>query len=195
MPLTPVDRDLLDRCLRRDRGAWNDFVDRFLGLIYHVIHYNSYLRSVRLTPEEVEDAAAEVLLAVVADDYAVLRHFRGQASLATYMTVIARRVAVHAMSKKAARPEVQSETGRADREDHRLPSGIENVEEAQRLLRKLPTKERRISRMFYIEGRSYEEISTAFNIPVNTIGPMLSRARKMMRSAAKKAQSPPTADG
>lgn len=191
MPLTPVDRDLLDRCLRRDRGAWNDFVDRYLGLIYHVIHYNSYLRSVRLSPEEVEDAAAEVLLAVVADDYAVLRHFRGQASLATYMTVISRRIAVQSMAKKAARPEVQSENGRADREDHRLPSGIENVEEAQRLLKKLPTKERRISRMFYIEGRSYEEISTRYNIPVNSIGPMLSRARKMMRHQAKKEQLPP----
>ena len=33
----------------------------------------------------------------------------------------------------------------------------------------------------YLEGRSYEEISTELNIPVNSIGPILSRARKRLR--------------
>src|SRR5262249_27383339 len=70
MALTSVDRALLQRCLQHDTGAWNDFVDRFLGLIYHVIHYTSHLRSAPLSPEEVEDIAQEVLLQVVANDYA-----------------------------------------------------------------------------------------------------------------------------
>ncbi|HEY1860911.1 MAG TPA: sigma factor-like helix-turn-helix DNA-binding protein [Gemmataceae bacterium] len=39
-----------------------------------------------------------------------------------------------------------------------------------------------------MEGRSYEEISTALNIPVNSIGPILSRARKKLRRGVK---SPP----
>src|SRR5439155_14956777 len=43
--LSPVDRDLLRRCLDKDPGSWNDFVDRFLSLIYHTIHYTAYLRS------------------------------------------------------------------------------------------------------------------------------------------------------
>src|SRR5205807_1713833 len=38
VPLTPLDRDLLKRCLNHEPGSWNDFVDRFLGLIYHVIN-------------------------------------------------------------------------------------------------------------------------------------------------------------
>ena len=35
--------------------------------------------------------------------------------------------------------------------------------------------------MFYLEGRSYEEISTELDIPVNTVGAMLSRARAKLR--------------
>src|SRR6516225_1447148 len=85
--LTAVDRALLQRCLNHESGAWNDFVDRFLGLIYHVIHHTSYLRSTPLRPEDTEDVAAEVLLQLVAGDYAALRQFRGQCSLATYLTV------------------------------------------------------------------------------------------------------------
>ena len=89
MALTALDRTLVQRCLHHESGAWNDFVDRFLGLIYHVIHHTAYLRSTPLRPEDIEDVAAEVLLQIVAKDYMVLRQFRGQSSLATYLTVIA----------------------------------------------------------------------------------------------------------
>src|SRR5438874_8020990 len=75
--LTTLDRDLLRRCLAHQPGAWNDFVDRFLGLIYHVVHHTAHLRSMPLRPEDTEDLAAEVLLQIVANDYAVLRLFKG----------------------------------------------------------------------------------------------------------------------
>lgn len=186
MALTAVDRALLQRCLNHEPGAWNDFVDRFLGLIYHVIHYTSHLRSVPLRPEDVEDLAAEIMLQVVARDYAVLRQFRGNSSLSGYLTVVARRICVHELAEHAALREVQPK-GRAsplDIEDELPPktqAGSENIEEVLNLLRKLPARERDVVRLFYLEGRSYEEISTELNIPVNSIGPVLTRARKKMR--------------
>ena len=60
MALTAVDRDLVQRCLKNEPGAWEDFVDRFLGLIYHVVHHTAYLRSSPLRPEDTEDVAAEI---------------------------------------------------------------------------------------------------------------------------------------
>ena len=39
-------------------------------------------------------------------------------------------------------------------------------------------------RLFYLEGRSYEEISAALNMPVNTSGPVLSRAKKRLKASA-----------
>jgi RNA polymerase sigma-70 factor (ECF subfamily) len=188
--LTAVDRALLQRCLHHERGAWNDFVDRFLGLIYHVIHYTSHLRSVPVRPEDVEDLAAEVLLQICAKDYAILRQFRGNSSLAGYLTVIARRICVHELNERAAQREVQpKEPGRmdevADDGPPKAKAGWENIEEVLLLLRKLPAREREVVRLFYLEGRSYEDISTELNIPVNTIGPILTRARKKMRQGAK----------
>jgi RNA polymerase sigma-70 factor, ECF subfamily len=186
--LTAVDNQLLQRCLRRERGAWNDFVDRFLGLIYHVVHYTSYLRSVPLQPEDVEDVAAEVMLAVVANDYAVLRQFRGQASLATYLTVIARRVCVHTLVKRAGSKEATLD-GKIDlAERPKVERSLEAIEEVQKLKKRLPTRERQVVQLFYIEGRSYEEIATTLNLPVNSIGPILSRARKLLRGVKAKAK-------
>jgi RNA polymerase sigma-70 factor, ECF subfamily len=184
----------LQRCLGHEPGAWNDFVDRFLGLIYHTVRHTAYLRSMPLRAEDVEDVAAEILLQIVANDYAVLRQFRGQSSLATYLTVIARRICVHELARRAAAREVQLKADGAQQaeeaEEPRAQLGLERVEEVNRLLGKLPAREREVVRLFYLEGRRYEEISSALNIPVNSIGPILSRARKKLNKDVKNA--PPT---
>lgn len=183
---TSVDRDLLKRCLNKDAGSWNDFVDRFLSLIYHVIGYTAHLRSVRVSPEDKEDIAAEVLLKIVEGNFQVLREFRGHASLATYLTVIARRIA---MRELARRQKVKDAISRGDvrfteAEPDDAPAAtksLERLEEVEKLLKKLSGREREIVRLYYFEGRTYEEISIATDVPVNTIGAVLSRARKKLR--------------
>jgi RNA polymerase sigma-70 factor (ECF subfamily) len=182
VPLTAVDRTLLQRCLQHHKGAWNDFVDRYLGLIYHVIHFTAHQRSAPLQPEDVEDLAAEVLLQIVANNYQVLHQFRGQSSFSAYLTVIARRICVQELSRRVTQAEAHA---RRPREVVERPKtgGLETLEEVQRMLRRLPARERAVVRMFYLEGRKYEEISTALNVPVNTIGPILSRARKKLQQS------------
>ena len=98
MALTAADRALLQRCLNHQPEAWNEFVDRFLGLIYHVTSHTAHLRSIPLRAEDTEDIVAEVLLQIVSSDYAVLRQFKGNSSLATYLAVIARRICVHELT-------------------------------------------------------------------------------------------------
>lgn len=186
MSFTAVDRDLLQRCLARSPGAWNDFVDRYISLIYHVIHYTAYLRSVPVTPEDVEDVAAEVMLQIVADDYKALRQFRQHASLATYITVIARRITIHELNRRqAVRSEIRQGIAKFDSdfadESEAAVKGIERLEEVESLLRKLRGKDREVVRLYYLQGLTYEEISTETGVPVNSIGSTLSRARKTLR--------------
>jgi RNA polymerase sigma-70 factor (ECF subfamily) len=200
--LTNLDRELLRRCLAHQAGAWNDFVDRFLGLIYLVVAHTAHLRSTPLKPEDTEDLAAEVLLQLVANDYAVLRQFRGNSSLATYLTVIARRICVHGLARRGAAREVQPASraalNKAEAEDvprrGGVGGGLERLEEVEKLLGRLPSREREAVRLHYIEGRTYEEISTELNIPVNTIGPILSRARKKLRKETRPGPSPARKD-
>jgi RNA polymerase sigma-70 factor (ECF subfamily) len=190
-PFTAVDRDLLRRCLSREPGSWNDFVDRFLSLIYHVIGYTAHLRSVRLNPQDVEDIASEILLKVVANDFRVLREFREDASLATYLTVISRRICIQQLVQRqrardaVARGEVLAPQEEPDDAPVAL-KGIESLEEVEKLLRRLSGKEREIVRLYYLEGRTYEEISTQTEVPVNSVGSILSRARKKLRGNVKK---------
>ncbi|MFN0052834.1 MAG: RNA polymerase sigma factor [Planctomycetales bacterium] len=186
MALTDIDRDLLKRCLSGDAGGWNDFVDRFLGLFIHVVQHSAHARSVRLTPEDVDDLCAEVFLALLDRDFAVLRQFRGSASLATYLSVVARRVVVREMARRRmaeALGNVQAHQASLDlaAPDRREVQRVEDREELQRMLAGLPDVEARIVRQFHLEGRTYREISAGLGVPENSIGPTLTRARARLR--------------
>jgi RNA polymerase sigma-70 factor, ECF subfamily len=195
MPLTDVDQKLLKRILEKKPGSWNDFVDRFLSLIYHTIHHTAHLRSAKLRAEDVEDIASEVLVALLADDSKALRSFRGQASLSTYLTVIARRICVHELARRQSvrdsiqRGDVQPITDIPE-DDTAAAKAMDKLDDVDALLRQLSGKPREVVRLFYLEGRTYEEISTELDLPVNSIGAVLTRAREKLRELSKSQSVP-----
>ncbi len=191
MALSEIDRNLLARCLARKPRAWEDFVDRFMGLVVHVIDHSAQSRSMRLTSEDREDLAGEVFLAVVRDDLAVLRHFRGESSLATYLTVVTRRVVVSQLLKRksAARlgdTPVEQGAG-VNGSGGSVAEPVQRAsdrDEVSRLLEELEGTEAQVVRMYHLEGKSYGEISSLVGMPENSVGPTLSRAREKMRRAS-----------
>lgn len=188
MALSEVDRNLLDRCLHRKPRAWEDFVDRYLGLVVHVTNHSAQARSIRLSPEDRDDLCAEVFLNVVRDDFHLLRQFRGQSSLATYLTVVARRIVVREMMKRksvARLGQVANEyvAANAPAADLTGEHEMSDREEVERLIDRLDQHEAEVVRMYHLEGKSYQEISDSVGIAENSVGPMLSRARQKMRQA------------
>ena len=183
MALSEIDRNLLARCLGRKPRAWEDFVDRFMGLVVHVVNHSAQSRSIRLTPEDREDLAAEVFLEIVKDDFALLRHFRGEASLATYLTVISRRIVVHQLLKRKSTTRLGEGQAEAPANGHDVER-LQDRDEVERLLSELEGSEAAVVRMYHLNGKSYQEISTAVGIPENSVGPTLSRARDKMRRAS-----------
>jgi RNA polymerase sigma-70 factor (ECF subfamily) len=189
--LTEIDRNLLKRCVAEEPGAWRDFVDRFIGLFVHVINHAAHARSVTSKPQDVDDLCAEVFLALVADDYKILRRFRGKSSLATYLTVIARRIVVREMSRRKmaeALGHVSAQGAgveRAELDAAELAateqSRIDDMEEVEQMLTGLSVGDAEVVRQYHLEGKSYREISQGLGLAENTIGPTLSRARQKLR--------------
>ncbi len=188
MALSEIDRNLLKRCLGRKPRAWEDFVDRFMGLVIHVVNHTAGCRSIRLSPQDREDLCAEVFLAIVRDDFQLLRRFRGQSSLATYLTVVARRVVVHQMIQRKnelrlAQATVEHVGIALDDAGSDVEARLSDRDEVQRLIEGLGDSEAEVVRMYHLEGKSYQEISTLVGMPENSVGPTLSRARQKMRRA------------
>lgn len=182
MPLTDEDRYLLQLCLEHQPRAWESFVDRFLGLVVHVVNHTGDSRGIALTPQDLEDLASDVFLTIVSDDYAVLRRFKGQSSLSTYLTVVARRVVVREMlRRKLNQPSDSHEAEEAADHSPPVEDRLSNREEVERLMGELGGEEAKIVQLYHIEGKSYEEIGSTLGIPSNSVGPTLYRARAKLR--------------
>lgn len=189
--LSEVDRQLLQRCLDRGPRAWQDFIDRFLGLVVHVANHTARSRGVTIDQSTRDDLVAEVFLSLITDDFAVLRRFRRNCSLATYLTVISRRVIVRRMIEGRSSPtpgqgaggdRVAGTNGSASPSFDGTPDRMADREEVQQLMLRLDPQEASIVRMYHLEGKSYGEISQVIGMSENSIGPVLSRARDKMRN-------------
>ena len=183
VPLSEVDRFLLDSCLGKKPFAWESFVDRFLGLIVHVVKMSARRRSFQLSPHDEEDLVAEIFLKIVENDFAVLRRFNGDCSLAAYLTVIARRIAVRRMAARRPPRSIDDTDDDFSVRDTANPEQLLlDRDEIESMLESLDPEEAELVRMFYLEGFSYQQISHSTGITLNSIGPTLSRARAKMQA-------------
>lgn len=184
MALAPTDRELLDRLITGDEDAWPVFVDRFLGLIYHVVGHSADCRGVHLSAADREDLIADVFVALLDRDMVALRRFQRRSALHTYLAVIARRVVVRRLMQRAGQAIVRPTSpfdGEAPDDEPPPEQRIADQEEVAQMLGGLPELEAQVIRLFHLEGRTYGEISRSIGVPENTIGPVLSRARSRLR--------------
>ncbi len=69
-------------------------MDRFLGLVLHIIDHSASKRDIRLTLEDRNTLCINVFAALGHDNFRLLREFRGQASLTSYLSVVVRRIVI-----------------------------------------------------------------------------------------------------
>jgi RNA polymerase sigma-70 factor, ECF subfamily len=178
--LSAADRNLIEGCLLGTPGAWDAFIDRFAGLFAFVVGRTARQRGIPMAAADRDDLVAEILLECLRNDSAALRSFAGRASLPTYLTVIARRVAVRGLLRAASTaPRPQGSAPPAVGRDE--AARIADREHVETLLGGLDSDEARLVRLHHLEQRSYGEISHLTGMPLGSIGPALSRAREKMR--------------
>lgn len=169
---------LVRSCLAGEPGAWDRFLTRFGGLFAYVVQRTAEQRQMPWAAADRDDFVAEILLECLRNDAAVLRSYAGRSSLSTYLTVVARRVAVRALLRSVPAQRLEQQPAAADGAAARA----ENRAEVEALLARLEPDEARLVRLHHLEARSYDEISRLTGMPLGSIGPALSRARQKMRS-------------
>lgn len=180
---SPEDRQFLQDCIQGVPTAWDAFVARFGGLLAFVVERTASQRRMTLSTADRDDLLADILLEILHHDAAVLRGFEGRSSLATYLAVVARRVAVRCLTRMAEKTH-----GRRSLDDGQAPahaddgqSHLADREQVERMLSGLEETEARLVRLHHLEARSYGEISRLTGMPLGSIGPALARARQKMK--------------
>ncbi|HEV2394368.1 MAG TPA: sigma-70 family RNA polymerase sigma factor [Verrucomicrobiae bacterium] len=131
---------------------------------------------------QAEDMAQEILLKI----WKGLPGYHGGASLSTWIYAIARNTCLTELKKRAARPSVSLDEPEFQNASEALPALQSNDRESgfeidiEYLLEQLPEKYRQVLTLFYLEEKSYEEVSALLGLPLGTVKTFLFRAKKQL---------------
>lgn len=182
------DLQLVHRLLTGCDAAWRELICKYATLVRTRIQRVAIACGGASDSTSIDDCVAEAFSALLTNDHAALRAFAGRSSLGTYLCVIAARVTMRSAlvqrhSTTTANIESQSEIHDTHASD---PSQIAITEEQRLRLREkidgLPSKQRDLVDLFYLQGNSYREISQKLSIPIGSIGPSLKRAEEKLRN-------------
>lgn len=159
------------------REAFERLVETFQHRVYHVA------LAILGDPALAEDAAQEAFIRI----WRGLPRFRGESSLGTWIYAIARHtsLSVRAASRSRAVESLDDDAVLAASENRRR----ESVSPARAgfdvaaLVGELRPQYRQVVRLFYMEDRSYEEVSRLLGIPLGTVKTILYRARMELAAA------------
>ena len=180
-----ADAPLIEGCIAGLSSHWDVLYKRYHGLVRRVVAWPRW----HLTPSEVEDCVQEVFMELVR----ALPGFRGEASLSTFLTRLAKNKCVSHIRRKTALKRAREDVGYALEErkgnhdepvalaiDHapRLDDQVVALEAAAELLKMLRTLSldcQTILRLRYFDDLSYDEICSKQTLPLGTVCSRLKR--------------------
>lgn len=189
--------DLIDRCIKGDKRAWDEFVGRYSKLVFWAVKHRLGRFGYNFSEEDVKDIHQDVFFFVYTKRK--LAQLKDKSKVAGWLAMVAATCAADYMrnSRRQSPPDAMSiyaninrngdefaleGTIAADAQDP--PSELDRAElkgVAQRTINALPAKERLILTLNLLENKKHREISEMLNMPANTVSTIISRAKEELK--------------
>ncbi len=163
------EKKLVRRCVKGDKAAWDEFIDRYNGLIYDAILRVFGLLGYTNTEEAAEDLFQEVCAALLKDECRKLRGFKWKngCTLASWLHVVAKNSTYDYVRKVFSRKDVcrlfpndlvggePAVIGKLEEEDE--------IALFERALKRLPKKDIYLIELIYFRELPYEDAARILN--------------------------------
>jgi RNA polymerase sigma-70 factor, ECF subfamily len=145
---------------------------KVFGLAYSYLHHR----------DSAEDVTQEVFIKV----WRALPSFDGRASLSTWIYTITRNASLSALRAQRRHasmsdPEVMAEV---DQSTDATSDAELDAPALLRMVNALPSKQRQVVMLFYMQEQSHEEVAAMLAMPVGTVKTLLHRARARLGASA-----------
>lgn len=178
---------LIERCLAQDSRAWDEFVERFSGLIYRTIRGRLSHYRYPYLDRDIDDIYQIVVTALWRDGK--LASMKSADTLPSYIAVISSNAAIDFMRRRKKDIIIrkglleQAEEGAPSVEEHLRKSDVRDAVFA--VLSGLTEKERMVLELIYQCGKTHKEAACTLNVPVNTVSTIVRRAKGRIREGLK----------
>ena len=170
----PNDNTLIYRAQTGDEGAFTDLMREYYPLVYTIV-----IRIVD-NPHDAEEVVQDTFL----NSYRGLTQLEDAVKFKSWLAEIARNCARQWVRKRRINTVPLDEVGEGvlqtqDSPDEQL-TRLEQRELIRRTMETLPQKDRDIARAFYLEGASYDELTSTHGLSDKAISFRLSRAKQQL---------------
>ena len=174
------DNELIQIIRKEDGERYAEIIKRYDGKLF------AYLYKLVNSREEARDILQNVFIKAFRN----LKNYDTQRKFSSWIYRIAHNEAVNYIKRKslkkfipwesalASKDQLDMSTSKEDME--RVWERRENKKEMDEALRKLPLKYKQVIELRYYQDKSYEEISRILKKSVNTVGTLISRAKKKL---------------
>jgi RNA polymerase sigma-70 factor (ECF subfamily) len=180
-----TDQLLVQRCITGDAEAWRQLIQTCSPTLRAFARISLRALGAGTDEADLDDVCSAVFESLVAGDFRVLRSFRWQCSFETWLRLLVRTAAVRSVRRKTV--------DRADlplQQPAGLPLDLILSAEARDVVReevdRLPARERKVLRMFFLDGKSYRDIAEALRLPMGTVATLMARTRAALRDRLEK---------
>jgi len=182
VPLTDIDRTLIDGALRGDQGAYKGLMERHRQAIFHII-----LKIVRDN-----EAAADLVQETFMKAFSSLATYRSEFKFSTWLYRIGANTAIDHLRKQRMKtlsldsPQTLDGSGEIEVPDNSYNPEKDLINREQRFsineaIDSLPEKYRVVIIYRHKDDKSYEEIADALSLPVGTVKARIFRARELLK--------------
>lgn len=185
---------LIGRCIGKDDAAWRKFLDLYGSCIYGSIVRVLGKFSV-YEPGIAEDIFAGVIEKLLSNNCRALRGFKWNSKFSTWLISIARNKTYDYLRGQKRKPTIslsapiddgQVEMERLIALDLDLDHDLEVHLTTDEVLAMLPTKDRLVLKLYYLEGMKEREIGELLDLSVDAVSARKSRALKKLRNMVRK---------
>ena len=179
-------KELVDRCLTKDKAAWNEFVLEFKSVVEKSVRARLARHNFLYTIEDVKDITQNIFLDIWESNR--LEQVRSEDKLTAWMAIVAQNAAVDFMrsSRKFLRqePDIVDEEGNRKDLIESIASNCDPLKEMTNselsevldtLIGALEPRDRLILQLNILHGLSHREISELLRIPINTASTIIRR--------------------
>jgi RNA polymerase sigma factor (sigma-70 family) len=181
--------ELVQECIDGNDLAWERLMREYANGALSAVRAALRQRGHGPDPALEDELLADAFEALAADDCRVLRSFRSESSLSTFLSVVAARRAFRVLRDRLRHGKAVDRKGEHDRRQNRTGERdpLEHAEERERkgviveAMGELSPGDRVLLTLYYLDGRSYKEIALVTGLAATGVGTKIGRARARLR--------------
>ncbi|MBL7071401.1 MAG: sigma-70 family RNA polymerase sigma factor [Candidatus Omnitrophica bacterium] len=200
------EKQLVARCVKESKGAWEEFVDAYKGLIYNSIIRTFHFVGYKNTEEIADDLFQDVFALLLKNRCAKLGSFKwkNDCSLVYWLGVITKNLTFDYIRKFISRENILTSMAKDPGSEHVLldeeespdMSFLGKIEEKERLeifgqaLERLSKDELRLVELLYFRGLAHERTADILGKSVDAVYMQKKRVIEKLKAIVKKILKP-----